>query len=76
MGNVTESFLLKAQIRGMVTNPIVRLFSGESLTGTSQDYHSGLNRLKELNFPDASYRVLELFGFGFNLDIVSPFEDH
>ncbi|CAG7827030.1 unnamed protein product [Allacma fusca] len=45
--NVTQSSLLKALIRGMTENPMVRLFSGENLTGDSEDYHSGQNRRSE-----------------------------
>ncbi|CAG7732421.1 unnamed protein product [Allacma fusca] len=39
-----KSIHLKAQIRGMVKNPIVRLFNGENLTGDSNDFHSGQTR--------------------------------
>ncbi|CAG7826459.1 unnamed protein product, partial [Allacma fusca] len=42
--SVTQSFLLNAQTRGMVNNPMVRLFSDENLTGDSEDYHSGQSR--------------------------------
>ncbi|CAG7732145.1 unnamed protein product [Allacma fusca] len=29
------------QIRRMINNPMVRLFSGKNLTGDSEEYHSG-----------------------------------
>ncbi|CAG7817962.1 unnamed protein product, partial [Allacma fusca] len=40
----SNSSLLNAQIEGMIKNPMVRLFSGENLTGESQDFHLGNNR--------------------------------
>ncbi|CAG7719963.1 unnamed protein product, partial [Allacma fusca] len=40
----SNSSLLNAQIEGMIKNPMVRLFSGENLTGESQDFHLGKTR--------------------------------
>ncbi|CAG7660440.1 unnamed protein product [Allacma fusca] len=42
----TQSFFtnITAEIQGMIQNPMVRLFSGENLTGASEKIHSGRAR--------------------------------
>ncbi|CAG7715953.1 unnamed protein product, partial [Allacma fusca] len=42
--NVTHALISAAQIKDIIKNPMVRLFSGENLTEDSVNYHSGHSR--------------------------------